>query len=634
MPTPRVKSKPRPARRAVKPKVVPSGIDRFWRLTADAVPALVAYIGTDYRYRMANDRYQDWLGVNPDQMPGRHVRDVVGPAAWRIIRPYFDRVRAGEAVVYESEIAYAGTAPRWMQMTYTPDRDATGKIVGFAVLAMDITARKQAEAQVVQQLEQSLQLSEREFYFLAENMPQIVWATRPDGWNIYFNQRWVSYTGLTLAESYGHGWNTPFHPDDKQRAWVAWQRATHHNERYSLECRLRRYDGVYRWWLIRGAPMLGAHGEILKWFGTCTDIEDLKNIEAVLEQRVAERTAALRTNERLLQEVMDGCTCPVFLKDLDGRFLRINAALEKMLGQSQANLLGKTDYDIAPRELADYWRAHDKKVLVTGQAITIEEQADLPDGHHDFLANKFPLVDAQGKTYGVGSISLDITDRKQAEEQIKASLAEKEILMREIHHRVKNNLQVISSLVSLQANTQTDSLPLAAFDDLHGRISSMALVHEKLYQTGDVRRLNFADYAESLLRSLWRTYGVMAEKVRLELALAPLMLPLETAVPCGLIMNELASNALKYAFPHDHSGHVTVSMELEPASGVVCLRVRDNGVGLPAGLDWRQAHSLGLRLVSMLAAQLRGTVETGPGPGTEFRICFPAPDKDSNGAPA
>ena len=123
---------------------------------------------------------------------------------------------------------------------------------------------------------EALRASEQEFRSLAEAMPQIVWACRPDGGNIYFNQQWVDYTGLTLAESYGAGWNKPFHPDDQQRAWDAWQHAIQDAAPYVLECRLRRADGTYRWWLIRGVPVRDVSGEILKWFGTCTDIEDLK----------------------------------------------------------------------------------------------------------------------------------------------------------------------------------------------------------------------------------------------------------------------------------------------------------------------------------------------------------------------
>jgi PAS domain S-box-containing protein len=172
----------------------------------------------------------------------------------------------------------------------------------------DITARKGMEA--------ALQASAKELHLLAEAMPQIVWITRADGGNIYFNHQWCDYTGLTLEESYGAGWNKPFHPDDQQRAWDAWQKAVTNVDTYSLECRLKRSDGEYFWWLIRGVPVLGEDGKIEKWFGTCTDIHHIKlsdeklreslvelefanrqiaDDRAKLEERVAERTASLRT---------------------------------------------------------------------------------------------------------------------------------------------------------------------------------------------------------------------------------------------------------------------------------------------------------------------------------------------------
>ena len=141
---------------------------------------------------------------------------------------------------------------------------------------VDITGRIQAET--------ILRASVEELNTMAEAMPQIVWITRPDGWNIFFNKRWMDYTGLTLEESYGHGWNKPFHPDDQQRAREAWQKATAEHGIYSIESRLRRADGVYRWWLVRGVPLLDADGNIVKWYGTCTDIHDLKMSEREREE--------------------------------------------------------------------------------------------------------------------------------------------------------------------------------------------------------------------------------------------------------------------------------------------------------------------------------------------------------------
>ena len=137
----------------------------------------------------------------------------------------------------------------------------------------------------------------------------------------------------------------------------------------------------------------------------------------ITERKKAEE--ALRDNIRLLEDVIDGSTSPIFLKDRDGKFITINASLERMLGKSRQELKGKTDYDIAPKEVADYWRSHDTKVMATGKAIQVEEVADLQDGHHIFLANKFPLVDAHGQVYGVGAISHDITERKRMEEELR-----------------------------------------------------------------------------------------------------------------------------------------------------------------------------------------------------------------------
>jgi len=231
--------------------------------------------------------------------------------------------------------------------------------------------------------------------------------------------------------------------------------------------------------------------------------------------------------------------------------------------------------------------------------------------------------DAAGVVRRMAGIVQDITDRKQAEAQIKAALTEKEVLLKEIHHRVKNNLQVISSLVSLQADDMTDPRLLEVFGDVRDRVRAMALVHESLYQTGDLARLNLADYATSLMNHLWSAHRAVAGKVQLKLAIAPVILPVDLAVPCGLILNELASNALKHAFPGGRSGEVTVTVEHDPKSDTVCLCVRDNGIGLPANRDWQQSKSLGVRLVHMLAHQLRGTVTIGPGPGAEFRVTFP-----------
>ena len=293
----------------------------------------------------------------------------------------------------------------------------------------NITERKQAE--------ERLRASEQEFRALAEAMPQIVWATRPDGWNTYFNQQWVDYTGLTQEESRGAGWNTPFHPDDQQRAMEAWQRATQNGDIYALECRLRRADGAYRWWLVRGVPLRDASGKVLKWFGTCTDIEDIKHAteetRRLLEQGDRDRLAllgiledqkrseqALKENTTFLNTLLNAIPVPVFYKDTEGRYTGFNKAFEAFYGKRHQELVGKSVFDIAPRELAEVYHAKDLE-LFRNPGVQVYD-AKMKDGQgkmHDVVYHKATFTDAGGKVSGLIGAILDITERNRNEEEIR-----------------------------------------------------------------------------------------------------------------------------------------------------------------------------------------------------------------------
>jgi len=207
------------------------------------------------------------------------------------------------------------------------------------------------------------------------------------------------------------------------------------------------------------------------------------------------------------------------------------------------------------------------------------------------------------------SIGVDITERKQAEEKIKASLKEKEVLLQEIHHRVKNNMQVIISLLKLQSGNITDKQYLDMFKESQNRIKSMALVHEKLYQTKNLADVDFKGYVKSLVISLFRSYKTKPNKITLKIEVEDVSLGLEKAIPCGLIINELVSNSLKYAFPEERAGEIKVAFNPINEDELV-LEVSDNGIGMPEKLDFRNTKSLGLHLVTILSEdQLHGTIE-------------------------
>jgi len=235
-----------------------------------------------------------------------------------------------------------------------------------------------------------------------------------------------------------------------------------------------------------------------------------------------------------------------------------------------------------------------------------------------------PLKDASGEVIGAIVLLHDMTREKEADEKIKAQLREKEVLLKEIHHRVKNNLQIISSLLSLQSMYIKDKQALGMFKESQNRVKSMALIHEKLYQSKDIARIDFAEYIRNLVGNLIRSYNASPAMVRLNIDADNVSLGIDTAIPCGLIINELVTNSLKYAFPDGRKGEIRVGLRsgIDGDPGKYRLVVADNGVGLPESIEVGKTGTLGMQLVSTLIEQLNGTVVVGREGGTEFVITF------------
>lgn len=234
--------------------------------------------------------------------------------------------------------------------------------------------------------------------------------------------------------------------------------------------------------------------------------------------------------------------------------------------------------------------------------------------------NPIKIEEKDMRVFEVSSIAQDITDKKFAEDSIQASLKEKEVLLQEIHHRVKNNLQVISSILNLQSSYIKDTKIVSILRESQNRIKSMAFIHESLYGAKDFSSINFSDYVKNLAQNLIYSYRIQEDKVKLSLNLKPVHLPLDSAIPCGLIINELVSNALKYAFPEDRKGKVEIQLYLKDDH--VNLQVADDGVGLPDDFNLEQTESLGLQLVSTLAEQLSASMEINSENGTSFNLIF------------
>ena len=241
-----------------------------------------------------------------------------------------------------------------------------------------------------------------------------------------------------------------------------------------------------------------------------------------------------------------------------------------------------------------------------------------------------PMYDEAHRLHGYAKVLRDETERKQAEDQLRTALEQKKALVQEVHHRVKNNLQVISSLLSLQADRLENPEVAAVLQDTQTRVAAIAAIHEQLYASQDLSNIEFGPYVRKLVRGLFGLYGLDGERIDLKVEAAEIVLKVEQAIPVGLIVNELVINALKHAFPENRSGVIALSLTYMPANaegnpapeGLVRLRVEDNGVGLAPDIDIHQAKSMGLTLVNLLVQQLRGTLEIGRSAGLSVRVTF------------
>jgi PAS domain S-box-containing protein len=302
---------------------------------------------------------------------------------------------------------------------------------------------------------------------------------------------------------------------------------------------------------------------------------------------------------------------------LDGFFKKVNPAFTRALGYTERHLKARQQLEFVHPEDRDATVATMQRLSRGKPVQNFENRYVCADGSVRWLAWSSAPFREEGVVYAVGR---DISHRKKAERQIRQALAEKEVLLREIHHRVKNNLQIISSLLSLQAAYVKDETAREILKESQNRVRSMAIVHEQLHRAQNLSKIDFAEYVGNLATGLFRSYGVDPAVVGLRLDVGRAELNIDTAIPCGLIIHELVSNSLKYAFPSGRKGWIHVS--LRPGRDGLVLKVSDNGVGFPKRPRKLESASLGLRLVEILAEQIEGVVTRRHGRGAECRITF------------
>jgi PAS domain S-box-containing protein len=567
--------------------------------------------------KFVNNRLAEILGYTVDEIFNTSFLNYIPPSDHSKIIDIFSRRIKGEKVpnIYEmtalnkdgSEIIIETNSGL---ITYN------GKPAVLAFIR-DITFSKQAE--------EALKETEREYQNLFESMREgfalceVIQDEKGEPIDYRFlriNPAFSEQSGMDIDKTIGKTIKEVY--PDIEPIWiqrygdVAITQKSIHFEDYNHNTK-RHYDA------IAFSPEKGKFAMIFR------DITDKKKAEEALQ--------ASEEKHRTLFETM---TQGVVYQNVDGNIISANSAAENILGLTIDQMVGRTSMDPRWKSIhedgSDFpGDTHPSMVaLKTGKEV---RNAVMGVFHPDKEKHVWININAvpqfrpgEDKPSQVYTTFEDITHRIEAEEHIKASLSEKELLLKEIHHRVKNNLQVISSMLSLQSMQIMDDDLKAMFRESQGRVQTMAIVHEKMYQSADLAKIGFSDYIRDLTRELFVSYGVDSSKITSNISVQNINLGVDVAIPCGLIINELISNSIKHAFPRGKEGEININL-ISEENNKYKLIVGDNGVGFPEGFDLNHLESLGLRLVNTLVGQLDGKIELDNDNGSTFKIEFTVPQK-------
>jgi PAS domain S-box-containing protein len=508
----------------------------------------------------------------------------------------------------------------------------------------DITERKRAE--------EALSASRQLFADIISFLPDPTFVIDRDGTVIAWNRALEQLSGVAAADIIGKGnyeyslWQygkrrpiliNLVQDPDQDYARVNYRRIIQKGHTVGAETDMI-YSGKKIILSLMASPLVDAEGKIIGAIESMRDITRIKETEAELahvnehlETLVKERTRALeeeviqrRTAERKVEDtlrytrnVIEANPDLMVILDAKGILLDVNTTAEQMTGLPREKLIG-TPYNLY---LTGNVNAGENFARLFREGVLNDIPYDLrhADGRiTPILSNTRVQRNEAGDVEYILTAAHDITQQKKDAEAIKVSLEEKIVLLREVHHRVKNNLQIIISLANLQLRQVEDPQIRQFLNETKNRVMAMSLVHEKLYQSESLSHIDLAEYLRFLSSQLFSYYSPDTGRIKLVTEIAPITIDINTAIPIGLIVNELVSNALKHAFPGDREGTITLTGGL--TDHLLTLTVSDDGVGMPAGHDWKNAKSLGLRLVNILADQIDGKVTVPEVRGTMFII--------------
>ncbi len=529
---------------------------------------------------------------------GKTVRELLGDCD---IVDFWERSikKVFETKMYSDlEYCFQGS---WFQWQLSPEFDRWGAVISVVCSSIDISERKASE--------EALKRSEQRLKLLVENSQDIIVMQDLEGKYLYYNGSPVY--GLKVEDVLN---KTPYDLFDTLVAAKFMSSLTQvaaAGKVISFEHDVL-WAGKRMYFINQMYPIRNESGELVSVGTISRNIVELKEAEE-----------SLRLSEERFRALTSLSFAGVYLTDSRGKYLYVNQRWSEMCGLPFEDALGDGWLQrVHPDDVSNVKEKWEKMVRTGGNWSFEYRFLNAQGTIVTVMSYAEVLKDDAGNILGYVGTNVDISERIAAEDKIKAALKEKELLLKEIHHRVKNNLQIISSLFNLQSRGIKNKQILSIFRESNNRVKSMALLHEKLYKTYDLGKIAFRDYVESLVTDLFRSYKADGTLVDYALEIKDIFLSIDRSLPCGLIINELVSNALKYAFPQKRKGRITISFGLQ-GNGVYEMSVSDDGIGFPADIEFENTASLGLQLVNSLVEQMNGSIKLTRNGGTNFYITFP-----------
>jgi PAS domain S-box-containing protein len=564
-------------------------------------PDYVMVAANAARYRVTNTRPEDVIGRklfdvfpdNPDDPESTGAANLTASLG-RVLETGRQDVMPVQK--YDIHDAKGVFEERWWSPANVPVLRRDGSVRYIIHLVDDVTSEvrerqraTQAEAERVKCLQ------------LAEAIPGLVFESDTDANIIYVNEQFRDYTGLSLEQLLNDGWCHAIHPDERDATVDAWCESLRTGGEFERECRIRSAAGEWRWFVVRGTLLRDSKGKVERGIGICTDIEKSKRIEGSLRQR-----------EEQFRTMADSLPQLAWMADANGWIYWYNkrwyeytgTTLDEMQGWGWRAVHHPDHLDRVVERIQHSWNS--------GEPWEDTFPLRGADGKYRwFLSRATPLRDAQGRVTRWFGTNTDITEQQSRHDF-------QQLLMRELSHRVKNSLSLVSALLHLQARS-TDEKARAALEDASSRVHAVATVHDQLWRQSDAREIDLKPFLTNLAGAL----AAGAPQHRTLVEVEPAIVSADMAVPIGLLVNELVTNAYKYAYPESQEGEVRI-VARRHGEDRYTIEVADSGRGLPAGFHIdRAGASLGMRVISTLAKQLDAEMTVGSAePGARFVVDF------------